>query len=241
MFYFIIFVVIILMLVFKKVPRFLYWVGRDLYIAIKTKEKVFREYGVTIYCGRQGAGKTIAMVEYLERMKKKYPKVKVITNFDYKNQDKQMQSWEDIFKIRNGVQGVIFAIDEIQNEYDSTKWKSFPEGLLSEITQQRKQRIKIICSSQVFTRVVKQLREQCFNVVECYTMLGRWTFCRSFCAEDYNAYVDNPDPEKKKYIKREWRHSFIQTDYIRNLYDTYAKVERLFKAGVQDRVIRQIR
>jgi len=97
------------------------------------------------------------MVEYLERMRKRYPKAKIITNFGYVFEDQPMYSWEDIFTIRNGVEGVIFAIDEIQNEYNSNSWKTFPEGLLSEITQQRKQKIKIVSTSQVFTRVVKQL------------------------------------------------------------------------------------
>lgn len=216
---------------------FIYYLYKDIRYILKNGIK-FNEYGVTIYCGRQGAGKTIAMVEYLERMRKKYPRALILTNFDYKKQDKQLEGWKEIFTVRNGEDGVIFAIDEIQNEYDSNKWKEFPEGLLREITQQRKQRIKIVCSSQVFTRVVKQIREQCFEVVECRTFMNRWTFLRAFDAEDYNSWVDNPDPEKKRKLPRKWRYSFIQTDELRELYDTYAKVERLVREGFQPREVR---
>ncbi len=74
----------------------------------------------------------------------------------------QMTSWRDFMEIRNGTKGVLFLIDEIHSEYSSKSWKDFPEELLSEISQQRKQRIKIVATSQIYSRVVKQLREQAF-------------------------------------------------------------------------------
>lgn len=185
----------------------------------------FSEFGLTLYCGKQGGGKTTAMVEYLQRMQDLYPKMLVVTNFGYKKEDYAMTDWQDFFSIRNGDDGVIFAIDEIQNEFDSANWRDFPESLLSEITQQRKQKIKIVATSQVFNRVAKPLREQCFEVVECMTIAGRWTFCRAFDAYDYNAVVDSP--EKKLKLRRLWRKSFIQDKKLRTLYDSYAKIERI--------------
>jgi ATP-dependent Clp protease ATP-binding subunit ClpX len=207
-----------------KLLDFLKWVFLDVCFTLK-RGKVFAEYGLTLYCGRQGGGKTISMVEYLERMRKKYPKALIITNFGYIHESCSMSSWRDLLEVRNGLDGVIFAIDELQNEYNSNNWKDFPEDLLREITQQRKQRIKIIASSQVFSRVVKQLREQCYEVVECRTVLGRWTFQRCFDAEDYNAVLDNP--ERKNKLFRKWRYSFVQSDSLRSLYDTYKKIERM--------------
>lgn len=189
------------------------------------KGREFDEFGVTIFTGRQGAGKTISMVEYLERMRKKYPDCIIVTNFGYANEDKSFDSWQDLVTIRNGIDGVIFAIDEIQNEFSNDKWKNFPEWLLREITQQRKQRIKIVATSQIFTRVVKQIREQAFEVVECRTFAKRWTIMRAFDAEDYNAVLDNPD--KKRKIIRIWRRNFIQDNYIRNIFNSYDKVEKI--------------
>lgn len=101
---------------------------------------------------------------------------------------------------------------------------------MSVITQQRKQRIKIYLSSQVYTRVVKQIREQCFDVVECKTFLGRWTRLRCYDAEDYNSIVDNPSPEKKFKLRKKWKRSFIQSNYIRRLFDSYKVVEQMKKA-----------
>lgn len=207
-----------------KLIDFIRWLLVDIIRLVKYG-RGFKEYGLTIYCGRQGAGKTMAMTEYLDRMKKKYPDAIIITNYGYKGQHYAMKGWRDLVEIRNGVKGVIFAIDEIQNEFDSTKWKDFPEQLLSQVTMQRKQRIKIVATSQVFTRVVKQLREQCFEVVECYTLFNRWTITRCFDADDYNLTIDNPD--KKRKLFRLWRYSFIQSDSLRDRYDTYEVIKKL--------------
>lgn len=207
-----------------KIIQFIRWKIIDIRNVWKNGRQ-FEEYGLTIFCGRQGSGKTVAMTEYLERMRQKYPECIIITNYFYRGQDRELCGWQDFMNVRNGKKGVIFAVDEIQNEWSNDKWKDFPEFLLAEITQQRKQRIKIVATSQIFTRVVKQLREQTFEVVECYTLLGRWTFTKCFDAEDYNSIIDKP--EKKLKLARKWRRSFIQTDKFRGLFDSYAKIERL--------------
>lgn len=210
---------------YKKIGKFFYWVSIDIKYYIKTGKKAFKEFGLTMFCGRQGGGKTISMVEYLECMRNKYPKLIIVTNFGYKYETRPMKSWRDFTEIRNGLDGVIFAIDELQNEFSCTDWKDFPENLLMQITMQRKQRIKIVATSQVFTRVVKQLREQCYEVVECNTLLERWTFQRCFDAEEYNAVIENPDRKRK--LRRKWRKSFVQDDYIRSLFDSYQVIEQM--------------
>lgn len=213
----------------SKLIDFLRWKFVDFcYLLINGKQ--FNLYGVTIFCGRQGSGKTISMVEMLDRIKTQFPDCVIVTNFGYINQDYFLTDWRQLLNIRNGEKGVVFAIDEIQNEYDNSKWQDFPEGILSVITQQRKQRIKILLTSQVYTRVVKQIREQCFEVIECKTLLGRWTRERCFDAEDYNLLIDNPSPEKKFKMRKLWRYSFIQSDFIRNQYNSYEVVEKMKKA-----------
>lgn len=202
----------------------IHWTIYDMLFTI-INGRVFKPYGLTVFCGRQGNGKTISMVEYLDKMKQLYPNAIIITNFNYIRQDMPFTSWRQFTEVRNGLDGVIFAIDELQNEYNSNNWKDFPEELLSTVTMQRKQRIKIVATSQVFTRVVKQLREQCYEVVECKTFLGRWTKQKCYDADDYNYIIDNPTPERKFHTRKKWKYSFIQSNYIRNLFDSYAVVE----------------
>ena len=202
------------------------WLVYDLLWTI-INGKIFKPYGLTCFVGRQGGGKTISMVEYLDRMKEFYPDCIVVTNFNYIKQDMPFTSWRQFTEVRNGLNGVIFAIDELQNEYNSNNWKDFPEDLLSVVTMQRKQRIKIIATSQVFTRVVKQLREQCYEVVECKTFLGRWTRQKCYDADDYNYIIDNPTPERRFKTRKKWKYSFIQNNIVRKLFDSYAVVESI--------------
>lgn len=186
----------------------------------------FSEYGFTFFVGRQGTGKTISMVRYLELVKERYPHCLIVTNFHYYRSDWIMTDWRDLLTIRNGTDGVIFAIDEIHSEYDSSKWNDIPENLLSEISQQRKQRIKIVATAQFFTRVAKPLREQAATVIHCRTMFGRLTKNKEYDALEYAAIIDNPLVASKK-IKPLRKSSFVQSDGLRGCYDTYEKIERM--------------
>lgn len=210
------------------------WLVYDLLWTI-INGRVFKPYGLTCFVGRQGGGKTISMVEYLDRMTELYPDALVVTNFNYIKQDMPFTSWRQFTEVRNGLDGVIFAIDELQNEYNSNNWKDFPEDLLSVVTMQRKQRIKIVATSQVFTRVVKQLREQCYEVVECKTFLGRWTKQKCYDADDYNYIIDKPTPERKFKTRKKWKYSFVQNNKVRNLFDSYAVVESMKQKEYIDR------
>lgn len=192
----------------------------------------FNQYGLTVYCGRQGAGKTISMIDYANRIHKRYPECIIVANFAYKYADCMMEDWHDFLNIRNGKKGVLFLIDEIHSEYSNDSWKDFPESLLSEISQQRKQRVKICATSQIYTRVVKQLREQCFSVVQCSTLGDRWTFNKEYDAKDYEIHCETVS---KKGLKPFRKHSFVQDNELRRCYDTYEKIERLAKMEFIDR------
>ena len=219
---------------FVHLGEFLFWKSIDLsrfFRNLKSGKKVFKPFGLKMFCGRQGSGKTVGMVWYLECIRNKYPKCQIYTNFDYKYQTAPLESLLDLLEFRNGDDGVIFAIDEIQNEFSSAASRDFPESLLSEITQQRKQKVCILASSQVFTRVAKPLREQCYEVIESRTFFGRWTRMKCYDGDDYCSILDSYNAEKKFKLPKKWIQSFIHTDALRNCYDTYAKVFRLSRQG----------
>lgn len=187
----------------------------------------FREYGFTFYVGPQGSGKTTGMVDYLNRMKLIYPDCVIVTNFHYDKADYIMKDWRDIINVRNGTAGVIFAIDEIHSEYSAASWKDVPESLLSEISQQRKQRVKIVATAQYFGRIAKPLREQAFSVVTCECWAGRMVTCREYDAVQYAAMLESMTLQKKLRPMRKYR--FISSDELRGCFDTYEKIERMRK------------
>lgn len=208
------------------------YVRADMRLGIKR----FKEYGLKIYTGRQGSGKTISMVNRLNELHVEYPDAQIYTNFDYRHGTGKLESLNDLLTIRNGTDGVIFAIDEIQNEFSSNTSKDFPESLLSTITMQRKQSIVILATSQVFTRVSKPLREQCFEVIECRTFAGRWTKLKCYDADDYNYMIDQSDPKDKWKTPKKYKSSYIQTDDLRNCYDTLEVIQRLSRQGFVSKI-----
>lgn len=216
-------------------PSLIYWLIMDI---VHYDRDLFREYGLRLYCGRQGAGKTIGMVYDLEYLRRRYPKVKIYTNFGYCAQTASLKSLNDLLdsQLLNGTDGVIFAIDEIQNEFSSASSKDFPETLLSQITQQRKQRVCILASSQVFTRIAKPLREQSFIVVECKTLFGRYTKLKYIDADDYIEFADNPDPKKRLKLHKKNIKAFVQTDALRSCYDSYELITRLSRDGFVSKI-----
>lgn len=186
----------------------------------------FKEYGLHMFCGEQGSGKTISVVEMLLRMKEIYPRVKIRTNMFYKYQDAPIENWQDLIKNENGEYGQIEVLDEIQTWFSSMESKSFPPEMLTEISQQRKQRKMLIGTAQVFSRIAKPIREQTTFVYCPMTLLGCLTIVRKTKPE----YWDDEKQVFKRYIKT---YFFVHNSKIRNAFDTYEKIERYSKMGFQ--------
>ena len=184
----------------------------------------FREYGLHMFCGEQGSGKTVAVVEMLIRMKEIYPKVKIRTNMDYKYEDGKIESWRQLIKCDNGEFGQIEVIDEIQAWFSSLESKDFPPEMLAEISQQRKQRKMIVGTAQVFSRIAKPIREQTTFVYLPLTILG----CLTIVRKTKTQFWDDEKQTFKRYLST---YFFVHTDKIREAFDTYKKIERYSKKG----------
>ena len=185
----------------------------------------FREYGVHIVAGEQGSGKTVTVAYLLRRYQKMYPKLKVKTNFEYKHEDGQINDWRDIIASENGIYGEINVIDEVQNWFNSLQSKDFPIEMMTEITQQRKQRKCIIWTSQVFTRVAKPIREQTYILYEPKTLFGCLTVVFKYKPE---IKADSGNPDKKKF---RGLFFFVHSKELRESFDTYHKIEKMVKGG----------
>lgn len=126
--------------------------------------------------------------------------------------------------ISNGFYGVLFLIDELHLELNSLESKNIDIDVMTEISQQRKQRKHIVGTSQVYMRLAKPLREQIFNVVLCGQLFFPWL--------QYNKLIDGEESKevdgkldavvRKRVI---WIHK--PEDY--DSYDTFAKMKRYNK------------
>ena len=187
----------------------------------------FRHQGCIIFTGRQGSGKTVAMVEQALLWQKEYPKSKCITNLAYVHQNDELDHWSKLVDYKNGIQGVICLMDEMQNWFMSKQRADFPPEMLEVVTQNRKNRRVIMGTSQCFARLAKPLREQATEVRRCFTLLG----CLTFVHRVYPELNAAGDVEKWKHIGF---YYFVHTDEIRESYDTYRVIESLRKSGFKE-------
>lgn len=184
----------------------------------------FDTYGVHIFCGEQGSGKSIACVHFIKSIKERNPMCKISANIDLDCMDSSIEDISDIIGTNNGELGQVVFLDELQNWFSSNESKNFPPEMLTEITQQRKQAKCIVGTSQVFTRLSKPIREQITLLYKPTTIAGAFTIVRV-----YRCHVNQEGAlENQKMLRM---YGFVHDDELRNAYDTYNKVERLVNKG----------
>lgn len=121
--------------------------------------------------------------------------------------------------VNNGYMGVIYIIDEIHLYFNSLNSKNIPVSVMTEVSQQRKQRKLIIGTSQVFARLAKPFREQADNIIICKTYFG--TITKQSVFESETLVDDSSGHLVGNRLKYGY---FFQTRELRNSFDTYQKV-----------------
>ena len=114
------------------------------------------------------------MVKAVKKVLNDYPRAILVSNIEIKgvsNKQFTFDTLEDLSNFNNSIYGVVFVIDEIQNYLNSLQSKDIDISVITELTQQRKQRHIIFATSQVYNRMAKPLREQVKNVVICSCLL----------------------------------------------------------------------
>ena len=194
----------------------------------------FDPSGLLIFCGSQGSGKTLSAVQYVKKLCNQYKKAILVTNVEILG----LPEWTKVIEydgiksltdINNGYYGVIYLIDEIHLEFNSLESKNIPIEVMTEISQQRKQRKHIVGTTQIYARLAKPLREQIKWCVLCRNILGFFQF---------NTLIDGDQTvEKDGHLITEtakkifWFHRPV----MYTCYDTFAKMKRYRKEWRTDK------
>jgi len=207
--------------------RLISWVALDIARAIKNRGKKTHLYGIWCFVGLPGAGKTMSLVYYLDQQRRRYgDKIYIITNFYYAGEDAHLDGWQMLMQEYD--RPVIFAWDELQNEFNSREYQRFPTQLVHELTQNRKGNGKqIVYTTQTFTAVDKNFRNLTTKVVDCRTYLNRLTVCRYYKREFYEARIEAKSIERKVRVKPIKKERFLQSDYLRSRYDSFQRLDYL--------------
>ncbi len=183
----------------------------------------FYPSGIWVFTGKQGSGKTLSAVKCLKQILNEYPKAIVCSNLEIKGLDREIIPFTDysqLSELSNGIEGVIFLLDEIHVLWNSLESKDIPVSEMACFCQMRKDRRVIIGTSQVYGRIAKPIREQLQYIVNCSNL---------FNLIQVNSILDPSDVVEKdghvgcKKLKTQiWVHS--AADY--ESYDTLFKIKK---------------
>lgn len=130
---------------------------------------------------------------------------------------------DDLTKYSNGENGVIFFIDEIQLYLNSLESKNINMDTMTQISQQRKQRKHIVCTSQVFGRIAKPVREQFSEVVICKNYMHTFQFNKLLNRDDLTEDTSSDTNITGTVTKRFF---WIHNPLMYKKYDTYSVIEK---------------
>lgn len=194
----------------------------------KEHPNYFYPDGLLIFVGAQGSGKTLSAVNYVYMLLKMYPKAIIVTNTilnDYPIDNERVfyfNNADDLAKYNNGEYGVIFFIDEIQLYFNSLKSKNINMDVMTQISQQRKQRKHIVATSQVFGRMAKPLREQFSNVILCKCYLDTLQ-CNLMIDRDSMEGDSSTDTNISGKVKKKFW--YFRSPIMFKRYDTYSIIQ----------------
>lgn len=183
----------------------------------------FYPAGIWVFTGAQGSGKTLSAVQCLKKVCKEYPKAKVCSNIEIKGLDREIIPFTDysqLSSLSNGIEGVIFFLDEIHILWNSLESKDVPISEMACFCQMRKNRRVIIGTSQKYSRIAKPIREQLQYIIDCKNVLG---FVQVNNIIDPSDSVEvNGTIQAKTIGTKVWFHS----PALYNSYDTLFKIEK---------------
>lgn len=205
---------------FDKFPRLF---ARYLY----DNKSRFDEFGIVVFYGPQGSGKSMAMTHYAQRLYAKYPCSLIGSNYDLLIQDFDIPDLKTILTKKNLDENgnnlpIIFCYDELNQWAHCRDWQSLPKNVISELAYQRKNKRLILGTAQSISQLDRQIRIQCAS--------GEWRRCYTFF--DFIGLVVRFQPEfdeEGNALKKKFRgfYIFFQDEVLRYLYDTNKTIERI--------------
>lgn len=179
-------------------------------------------FGSRVYVGHQGQGKTLSMVDYVFRLKEEYPNCKVVSNiklygipyYKFDNADELIP----LLSLKNGADGVVILIDEAHLFFNKKNGISL--DVLTAISQQRKDRKRLVFSSQIWEELDISLRKQVKEIVSCHCLARHWQI-----NDIQDGETLTYDKLQSEYVANHIRYEiFKHNDIMYKRYDTLQKI-----------------
>lgn len=212
---------------FVALPEYIMHQTYDHLMYLYCNEKtIFNGWGIHLYVGRFGSGKTMTMCHDVYNECLKYPQLTIVTNLkltnfpDYIN-ILPLNTAQDIL---NAPVNSIIVIDEIGTIFNSRDFNTgkgaVPKSLFQFLCQCRKRKLTIYATVQRFNLLDKQIRDITADVTSCRCFAKhpfcRFNVCRVYDIDDYEMLMQNMNYP----IRPVNSYAFIQRNHDRVLYDT---------------------
>lgn len=188
------------------------------------KDKDKFPFGIWFFDGKQGSGKTLSCVFLALQFKKKYTDLHLISNVEVKGFPNAVyfSTPTELVQILNengeDHKHTLVIIDEALSYFAENG--GIDPGLMSEITQNRKQRRLMFIATQKFKRVNNRIRDFSMRTIKC----------RHFGSFQYNVIRDDEtlvfDKNEMDFIgRRIGSFIFKRNNELFSQYDTFAKTK----------------
>ena len=143
-------------LIVKHIHHIVYYYIVDLIYNIKNRKDKTSKFpnGISCYIGMFGTGKTLTMTHYAINLYNYFDgKVRILSNYHLNNIPYiPLTNFSQIAELANidndDCYGTLVLIDEIEHVLSHRNFNKFPLAMMASLTQQRKLKIKICCTSQ---------------------------------------------------------------------------------------------
>ena len=181
--------------------------------------------GSRVYKGFQGSGKTLSMVKYALDIHKAFPDALIFSNVIIKGIDEKHYMYienDDILKyalqVKKGERGVLVLLDEAHLYFNRKNGISL--DVLTCISQQRKDRRRLVFSTQIWEELDISLRKQVKEIVSCHTLFHKFQINTISDGETLTY-----DKLTSQYVAKTIRTEiFKHNNELYNSYDTYQKI-----------------
>ena len=181
--------------------------------------------GSRVYKGFQGSGKTLSMVKYAQDVHKRFPESLIFSNVHLKGIDRKHYRYidnDDVLKyaleVQQGERGVLVLLDEAHLYFNKKNGISL--DVLTAISQQRKDRRRLVFSSQIWEELDISLRKQVKEIVSCTCYFGKIQVNTISDGETLHY-----DKLEGTYVAKKIRTEiFKHNNELYNSYDTFQKI-----------------
>lgn len=189
--------------------------------------RYFEPDGFICFTGAQGQGKTLSAVQYIHKLVRAYPDVMLVTNChltfpDWDGVQLRYTGYDQVSSLDNGYNGIILFLDEIQAEFNSLESRKIDPAWFSVICQQRKRRLHVVGTAQLFSRVSKPWREQFTACIRCRGWFDFIQYNQVISLDDVEEDADGNIVKEKARLGRLW----FRDPKLYDMYDTWERVER---------------